>query len=364
MSTVKKNNEKPEKNLKVETTTTSILIEKLKKQIESEKQESIKSNEFKSELNLYKFDFDLINKYQKKFQGKKLEEHYNGYIVVNKDYGQCFSILNKEVSNINITSPEKVKQKFFSELRIIDGIGEYYEKKLIEEGYNTLNDLVEHYKFGNTVKNFLKLINKKNGLEILNWLERRYPKSHQLVFLVSSFYTLKDFIFIDIETLGLHGYLLFLIGIAYFDEQILVIEQILARNMDEEVAVLAYLNEKLKKKKVIGSFNGKSFDIPVIKDRMDYYGINGNFEHPHFDIYHFSKRAFQDRFNDFKLTYLENKIFNIVRKDHIPSSLIPDYYKAYLKTKNIGSLIPIIEHNKQDIISTVKIFGKIHELWG
>jgi len=64
------------------------------------------------------------------------------------------------------------------------------------------------------------------------------------------------------------------------------------------------------------------------------------------------------------LTSLENKIFNVVRKDHIPSFLVPDYYNAYLRTKNIGSLVPIIEHNKQDIISTVKIFGKIHELWG
>jgi uncharacterized protein YprB with RNaseH-like and TPR domain len=363
MSIAKKINERLEEKSRVETTTTSILIERLKEQKESEKQESIKSDEFKYEFGLYGFDSGLIKKYQKEFKGKKLEEHYNGNIIKNK-YGECFAILNKDVTKINISIPEKAKQKYFSELRIIDGIGEYYEKKLIDEGYKTLNDLVKHYRFGTITKEFQELTDKKNGLELFKWLERRYPKSHQLVFLVSSFYTLKDFIFIDIETLGLHGHPLFLIGIAYFDKQTIVIEQILARDMDEEAAVLAYLNEKLKKKKVIGSYNGKSFDIPVIKDRMGYYSVNGYFKHPHFDIYHFSKRAFQDKFIDFKLTSLENKIFNVVRKDHIPSFLVPDYYNAYLRTKNIGSLVPIIEHNNQDIISTVKIFGKIHELWG
>lgn len=352
-----------EEKPKIETTTTSTLIERLKKQKELEKQELIKSDEYKYEFGLYGFNPAIIKKYQKEFKGKNLEKHYNGNVIKNK-YGKCFSIFSEEKIIIKISTPEKAKEKYFSELRIIDGIGEIYEKKLINEGYKSLIDLIQHHKFGTITKKFQKLVDQKNGLELFKWLERRYPKSHRLVFLVSSFYTLKDFIFIDIETLGLHGYPLFLIGIAYFDNQTLVIEQILARDMDEEAPVLAYLTEKLKKKKVIVSYNGKSFDIPVIKDRLGYYSINGYLNQLHFDIYHFSKKAFQDKFNDFKLTTLENKIFNIERKDHVPSFLIPDYYNAYLKTKNIGSLVPIIEHNKQDIISTVRIYGKLHELWG
>lgn len=341
----------------------SKLIEKLKEQNESEKLESIKSDEFKCEFDLYGYDSELLKKYQKEFKGKKLEKYFKGKIIKNS-FGNCYSIINEEELRMNVTSPEKVRQKYLTELKIIDGIGEYYEKKLINEGYKSLNDLLKHHRYGTITKKFKDLLNKKNGLELFKWLERRFPKSHQLVFLVSSFYSETDFIFIDIETLGLHGYPLFLIGIAYFDKQKLIIEQILARDMDEEASVLAYLNEKLKKKKVICSFNGKSFDIPEIKNRMSYYSIEGYFNHPHFDIYHFSKKAFQDKLTDFKLISLENIIFNVKRKDHIPSFLVPEYYNAYLETKNIGSLIPIIEHNKQDIISTVNIFGKINEIWG
>ena len=55
--------------------------------------------------------------------------------------------------------------------------------------------------------------------------------------------------------------------------------------MDEEATVLAYLKDKLKKKRVIGSFNGKSFDIPVIKNRMAYYSIKENFNLLHFDSF-------------------------------------------------------------------------------
>ncbi len=363
MSIAKKIKERLEEKQKFETTSTSTLIERLKKQKESEKQESIKSNEFKYESGLYGFDSGLMKKYQKEFKGKKLEKYFEGEIIKNS-FGNCYSIINEVEIKIKFSLPEKTKQKYFSELRIIDGIGEFYEKKLINEGYKSLDDLSNHYRFGTITKKFQDLINTQNGFELLKWLERRYPKSHQLVFLVSSFYNQEDFIFIDIETLGLLGHPLFLIGIAYFDKQTLIIEQILARDMDEEATVLAYLKDKLKKKRVIGSFNGKSFDIPVIKNRMAYYSIKENFNLLHFDSFHFSKRAFKDQVINFQLTTLENSLFDVKRKDHVPSFLVPCYYTAYLKTKNIGSLVPIIEHNKQDIISTVKIFGLLHELWG
>ena len=263
-----------------------------------------------------------------------------------------------------MTNPQTAKQKFFSELKLIYGIGKYYEKELRKSGYKTIDDLLEHHRFCFPAKEFIDLLNKNKGYELFRWLERRYPKSHPLVFLNSSFYSSEDFIFIDIESLGLHGYPLFLVGIAYFEGSYLLIEQIIARDMDEEAAVLAYLNEKAKKKKVIGSFNGKSFDIPVIKDRMNYYGIDYSFEQPHFDIFHFANRAFKGKIYNCQLTTLESELFKIKRKNHVPSFMVPNYYNAYLKSKNIGTLVPIIEHNKQDIISTVKLFGKLHELCG
>jgi uncharacterized protein YprB with RNaseH-like and TPR domain len=64
-----------------------------------------------------------------------------------------------------------------------------------------------------------------------------------------------------------------------------------------------------------------------------------------------------------KLTTIEKHLFGIEREDDIPSGLVPEFYKIYTKTNNIGPLIPIIEHNRQDIITLAKIFSKLHEEW-
>ena len=97
---------------------------------------------------------------------------------------------------------------------------------------------------------------------------------------------------------------------------------------------------------------------------MSYYGIEDDLNHPHYDIYHFSNKTFKGKYYNCQLTTLESELFKVKRKNHVPSFLVPDFYNDYLCSKNIGTLVPIIEHNKQDIISTVQIFGKLHELWG
>lgn len=220
-------------------------LERLK---EKEKQKSFTSDEFQYETNLYGFDTRLTKKLKQEYKSVKLEKHFAGNNVKN-DYGQCYSIVDQLQVKIKCTDHNKPKKTFLSELRIVNGIGEFYEKKLKIEGYKTVNDLLKHQRFCFLAKEFLEILNEGNGHKLMQWLERRYSKSHQLVFLSSSFYSMEDFIFIDIESLGLHGSPLFLIGIAYFENQHLKIEQILARDMDEEAAVLAYLNEKTQEKK-------------------------------------------------------------------------------------------------------------------
>jgi len=361
----KANKKKPKikKKTATKSSTASVLKERLNKLQKVERKESFESDEHAFEFGLYSFDSGLKKKYQKLYKGKKLEKHYNGTVVKNR-FGTCYSITDSIEVNINYSTPEATKQKLTSELRVIDGVGDFYAQQLSADGYSSVHDLTKHFRFGRCAKEFVELLSMNKGLELQKWLERRFPKSHPSVFLSSTFHSLEDFLFVDIESLGLHGYPLFLIGVAYFEKQKLIVEQILARDMDEEASALSYLNEKSKKKNVLGSFNGKSFDIPFIKQRMGYYNVTGSLGHPHFDMLHFSNRAFKGKYEDCKLITLENKLFRVTRKDHVPSFLVPDYYNSYLKSKNIGTLIPIIEHNKQDIISTVKIFGKLHELWG
>ena len=363
MSISKRIKSKIENQTRDKSNSASKIKERFERLKEKEKQKSYLSGEFHYESNLYGFHNQLDEKLKQIYKGVELEKQFVGKKIKNTS-GQCYAITDQIQVNIKCVNPNKVKEKYLSEFRIINGVGEYYESKLKKSGYKSVSDLLKHHRFCSPANEFIEIVNKSDGYMLFQRIEKRYPKSHHLVFLASSFFSLEDFIFIDIESLGLHGHPLFLIGIAYFENHCLQIEQILARDLDEEAAVLEYFKEKIQTKKVIGSYNGKSFDIPAIKYRMSYYRINHDFDHPHFDISHFSKNAFKGKFNNQQLITLESELFKVKRKDHIPSFLIPDYYRQYLSSKNIGTLVPIIEHNKQDIISTIRIFGKLHELWG
>ena len=96
---------------------------------------------------------------------------------------------------------------------------------------------------------------------------------------------------------------------------------------------------------------------------MERHDLKHEIKLPHFDLKYFSQKAFSNLVYDFKLSTLERKLFNVERVDDVSGFEIPYYYRTYIKTKNIGSVVPIIDHNKQDLISTAKLFMKLHDIW-
>jgi len=77
-------------------------------------------------------------------------------------------------------------------------------------------------------------------------------------------------------------------------------------------------------------------------------------------LLHLSRRTWKDKLPNCKLQTLEKYLFNFEREDDVPSSMVPSFYKTYDETGNIGPLIPIIEHNREDIITLAKILSKLH----
>ena len=77
-------------------------------------------------------------------------------------------------------------------------------------------------------------------------------------------------IVLDTETTGLSGgtgTYAFMVGIGYFDDGKFVVEQFLMRDQAEEAAMLALLGERLARSRFMVSFNGKSFDVPLLETR-------------------------------------------------------------------------------------------------
>jgi len=91
--------------------------------------------------------------------------------------------------------------------------------------------------------------------------------------------------------------------------------------------------------------------------------MKGDLDNPHFDILHFSRRAWKEKLPNCRLTTLEKFLFGTERKDDISSALVPEFYETYLRTKNVGPLIPIIEHNRQDLITLANVFSRLHKQW-
>jgi hypothetical protein len=77
---------------------------------------------------------------------------------------------------------------------------------------------------------------------------------------------------------------------------------------------------------------------------------------PHFDVLHFSRQRWKGKFPSLRLAALEKEILGVYRSDDIPGQMVPEFYEAYLRSGNCGPLVPIVEHNRQDVVSLARIF--------
>ena len=86
---------------------------------------------------------------------------------------------------------------------------------------------------------------------------------------------------------------------------------------------------------------------------------------PHFDVLHFSRRQWKDQFPSLRLSALEREILGITRNDDVPGQMVPEFYETYLRTGNCGPLVPIVEHNRQDVVSLALLFFHLlgESLW-
>jgi len=165
----------------------------------------------------------------------------------------------------------------------------------------------------------------------------------------------KEIVYLDIETTGFSNTPLFLIGLLYFDGEKLVIDQLFARDYSEEVHLLQYFTEFAPRFKALVTFNGKSFDIPFIRDRMIFHRKFLKWSHTHIDILHHSRRRWKGQFPDCKLQTLEYFVCNRRREDDIPSALVPEVYHDYVRNSNPEYISGVLYHNAVDLITLMEL---------
>jgi uncharacterized protein YprB with RNaseH-like and TPR domain len=328
------------------------------KEPESQKPQVFESWIWRSEYEeTLKFEKQLL----KQYKGKSLEEALPGKVVSNEQ-GECYEISASCYAKFKTVTYEESRQVMISDLKVLPGIGLANERLLKDQGYKTIEDLKCHPRWEMQAHEYMKLIDKKEMDATQKWLWQRLPKSHPLLHYLAGFCQNHDFAIVDIETLGLSERPIILLGIAKPTKNHICTTQFLLRDISDEPSAIWALITQLEPNLSLITYNGKSFDIPYIKQRLAYYGLDAYIDNLNFDILHFTKRALKPKLSDCRLETVE-KYLGIKRDINIPGALVPHFYDTYLRTKNVGSLVPIVEHNKQDLLTLGTLFSKLYEEW-
>ncbi|BBB32083.1 conserved hypothetical protein [Thermotomaculum hydrothermale] len=171
-------------------------------------------------------------------------------------------------------------------------------------------------------------------------------------------FALQDAMFFDTETTGLShgaGNMVFLAGIGYVDRGKLVIKQFFVSNPSIEFKLIETLLELFANRNIVISYNGKCFDIPVIKTRCVMNGINEP-DVEQIDLYHISRFVWKDKLRSFRLVDIEREILKFERKDDLPGSMAPFAYREFLLRGKTELLERVFKHNLRDVYSLFEIF--------
>ncbi len=174
-----------------------------------------------------------------------------------------------------------------------------------------------------------------------------------------------EWAFLDTETTGLaggSGTYAFLIGVGSIHPDGFRVRQFFLRDYSDERSALHSLAEHLKRFSVLITYNGKSYDQPLLETRYTMCRARHPFgSMEHLDLLYGARRLYKLRLENCRLVNLENEILAVEREGDIPGEMIPYTYFEYLRTRRARRLVPIFHHNVLDIVSLACMTAVIPE---
>jgi hypothetical protein len=259
-----------------------------------------------------------------------------------------------------------------------------YKKKLESLGvYFGSNDSIEFKSKKKLTTIKISGTKKINSLGEYFYIEPQYTKNYihgsipfDHFFPPNSFYStpesdsnfvLNKCIFLDTETTGLAtsgGTFAFMVGIGWFEENHFTLRQYFLVTPDQEEAMLLDLENLLSLHQCIVTYNGISFDNPILKSRFKYHRIPTTIgDKDQIDLLKYARMLFRYQFDNRSLKSIESKVLNFTRsEEEIPGYLAPVIYQDYLKTGETQDIIGVFYHNEMDVISLVALLRIINEV--
>lgn len=172
----------------------------------------------------------------------------------------------------------------------------------------------------------------------------------------------RDFLYVDTETTGMGGAgaLVFLAGVARFDGSLLRLRQYLLPGPQFEVGLLGGLAGELDGAGALVSYNGKSFDLPMLEARYILSRMTPRFRKlPHLDLLHPNRRLFKGAFESHRLPVMEQELLGFAREDDCPSAEVPERYFRFARTGDPTWIRPVLRHNAWDVLSLVALAARL-----
>jgi len=168
-------------------------------------------------------------------------------------------------------------------------------------------------------------------------------------------------LFLDIETCGLSAAPVFLVGLGMVVERNLVLRQLFARDYTEERALLHELGKLIGQFDFLVTFNGKSFDVPFLRDRATHHRMRFSMEIPHLDLLWMARRRWKHALPDCRLKTLEWHVLRRRRAGDVAGAEIPGLYHDYVKRGEPHRLLPVFHHNLLDVVAMVELIPPLFD---
>ncbi len=173
-------------------------------------------------------------------------------------------------------------------------------------------------------------------------------------------------LYLDTETTGLMGAgtVAFEVGLGWQEGDTFRVRQLVMRDYPEERFLLEEIVRVAEEFDVICSFNGKTFDLPLLRNRFIMNRIRTTcLDKPHIDLLHIARRVWKLRLKHCNLTNLEEALLGIPRVDDLPGAQVPERFFSYLKTGDFTLLDDVLDHNEQDIVSLQNLLSHMCRMY-
>jgi uncharacterized protein YprB with RNaseH-like and TPR domain len=164
-----------------------------------------------------------------------------------------------------------------------------------------------------------------------------------------------DVLFLDTETTGLAGGTgtrAFMIGAARWESGRFALRQLTITTLAGEAAMLEQLRAWLGPATVLVTYNGKSYDAPLLTTRFRLERMASPLQGlRHIDLLHPVRRRWRAQWPNCRLATVERQLLGVVREDDLPGAQAPAAWLRFLRAGDASDLYRVLKHNAQDLRS-------------